>query len=206
MTATIFELKERLGEDTTRLLNESFELAARSQEVNISMRAETLERLGDRRTDQIKGAERAAWVSDERLILKSSYEVLWADYYRLRDERVEEIERLLAPKSATTQLVLDAVRASAEELLTLVDISLDIGDETGVLLALAAARQRGHEDVVSHIISVREDLGELYGELMLVAGDPEIDVSDRFELLAAQVPTESSLLAPRGGNSMAGMG
>ncbi len=206
MTATIFELKERLGEDTTRLLNESFELAARSQEVNISTRAETLERLGDRRTDQIKGAERAAWVSDERLILKSSYEVLWADYYRLRDERVEEIERLLAPKSATTQLVLDAVRASAEELLTLVDISLDIGDETGVLLALAAARQRGHEDVVSHIISVREDLGELYGELMLVAGDPEIDVADRFELLAAQVPTETSLLAPRGDNSMAGLG
>ncbi len=206
MSATIFELKERLGEATTRLLNESFELAARSQEVDISMRAETLERLGDRRTDQIRGAERAAWVTDERLVLKASYEFLWADYYRQRDERVEEVERLLAPKFATTQLLLDAVRATSEELLNMADLALDTEDEDGVLLALKAARQCDHEDVVSHIISVREDLGALYAELMLVAGDPEIDVADRFELLAAQVPTESSLLAPRGGNSMAGMG
>jgi hypothetical protein len=205
MTETIFELKEALGEATTRLLNESFELAARSQEVDISMRAETLERLGDRRTDQIRGAERAAWVTDERLVLKASYEVLWANYYRQRDERVAEIEGLLAPKSATTQLLLDAVRATPEELLNMVDLALDTEDEDGVLLALKAGRQRDLEDVVSHIISVREDLGDLYGELMLAAGDPEIDVADRFELLAAVVPTESSLLAPRGGNSMAGL-
>jgi hypothetical protein len=205
MTATIMELKERLGEDTTRLLNESFELAARSQEVDISMRAETLERLGDRRTDQIRGAERAAWVTDERLVLKASYEVLWANYYRQRDERVEEIERLLAPKSATTQLLLDAVRATPEELLNMVDIALDTGDEDGVLLALKAARQRGLEDVLARIVTLREDLGDLYAELLLVAGDPDIDVADRFELLAAQVPTESSLLAPRGGNTMAGL-
>ncbi len=206
MTATIFELKERLGEDTTRLLNESFELAARSQEVNIEMRAETLQRLGDRRTDQIRGAERAAWVTDERLVLKASYEVLWADYYRQRDERVEELERLLAPKAASTQLLLDAVRATPEELSNMVDMALDTGDEDGVLLALKAARQRDLEDLVAHIVTRREDLEELYGELMLVDGDPEIDVADRFELLAAAVPTESSLLAPRGGNSMAGMG
>jgi hypothetical protein len=206
MTATIYLLKERLGEDTTRLLNESFELASRSQEVNISTRAETLEMLGDRRTDQIRVAERQVWVTDERLVLKASYEVLWADYYRQRDERVEEIERLLAPKSASTQLLLDAARATAEELLNMADMALDTADADGVLLALKAGRQCGHEDVVSHIISVREDLGELFGELMLVAGDPEIDVSDRFELLAAQVPTETSLLAPRGGNSMAGLG
>jgi hypothetical protein len=206
MTATIFELKERLGEGTTKLLNESFELAARSQEVDISMRPETLERLGDRRTGQIRGAERAAWVTDERLVLKASYEVLWADYYRQRDERVGEIEGLLAPKFASTQLVLDAVRATPEELLNLADISLDIGDEDGLLLALKAARQRDDEAVVSHILTLREDLGALFGELTLVAGDPDIDVADRFELLAAQVPTESSLLAPRGGNSMAGMG
>ncbi len=206
MTATIFELKERLGEDTTRLLNESFELAARSQEVNIEMRVETLQRLGDRQTDRIRGAERAAWVTDERLVLKAGYEVLWADYYRERDERVEEIERLLAPKSASTQLVLDAVRATAEELLNLADISLRGGDEDGVLLALKAARQRDLEDVVAHIVTLREDLGDLYGELMLVAGDREVDAADRFELLAAAVPTEGSLLAPRGGNSMAGMG
>ncbi len=205
MTETIFELKEALGEATTRLLNESFELAARSQEVDISMRAETLERLGDRRTDQIRGAERAAWVTDERLVLKASYEVLWANYYRQRDERVAEIEGLLAPKSATTQLLLDAVRATPEELLNMVDLALDTEDEDGVLLALKAGRQRDLEDVVSHIISVREDLGDLYGELMLAAGDPDIDVADRFELLAAVVPTESSLLAPRGGNSMAGL-
>ncbi len=205
MTETIFELKEALGEATTRLLNESFELAARSQEVDISMRAETLERLGDRRTDQIRGAERAAWVTDERLVLKASYEVLWANYYRQRDERVAEIERLLAPKSVSTQLLLDAVRATSEELLNMVEIALDIGDEDGVLLALKAGRQRDDADVVSHIITVREDLGDLYGELMLAAGDPEIDVADRFELLAAVVPTESSLLAPRGGNSMAGL-
>ncbi len=206
MSATIMELKERLGEDTTRLLNESFELAARSQEVNISMRAETLERLGDRRTDQIRAAERAVWVTDERLVIKASYEVLWAGYYKKRDERVAEIERLLAPKFATTQLRLDAVRATSEELLNMVDLALGTGDEDGVLLALAAARQRDDEGVVSHIVSVREDLGDLYGELMLAASDPAIDVSDRFELLAAVVPTESSLLAPRGGNSMAGMG
>jgi hypothetical protein len=206
VTATIFELKERLGEDTTRLLNESFELAARSQEVNIEMRAETLQRLGDRRTDQIRGAERAAWVTDERLVLKASYEVLWADYYRQRDERVEELERLLAPKAASTQLLLDAVRATPEELSNMVDMALDTGDEDGVLLALKAARQRDLEDLVAHIVTRREDLEELYGELMLVDGDPEIDVADRFELLAAAVPTESSLLAPRGGNSMAGMG
>ncbi len=205
MTETIFELKEALGEATTRLLNESFELAARSQGVDIEMRAETLERLGDRRTDQIRGAERAAWVTDERLVLKAGYEILWADYYRQRDERVAEIERLLAPKFASTQLVLDAVRATSEELLNMADIALDTGDEDGVLLALKAARQRDLEDVVSHIISVREDLGDLYGELMLAAGDPDIDVADRFELLAAVVPTESSLLAPRGGNSMAGL-
>jgi hypothetical protein len=206
MSATIFELKERLGEDTTKLLNESFELAARSQEVNIEMRAETLERLGDRQTDKIRAAERAAWVTDERLVIKAAYEVLWADYYRQRDERVAEIERLLAPKSASTQLILDAVRATSEELLNMADIALDIGDENGVLLALKAGRQRDDADVVAHIITVREDLGALYGELMLAAGDPEIDVADRFELLAAVVPTESSLLAPRGGNSMAGMG
>ncbi len=205
MTATIFELKEALGEATTRLLNESFELAARSQEVDISMRAETLERLGDRRTDQIRGAERAAWVTDERLVIKAAYELLWGNYYEQRDERVAEIERLLAPKFASTQLVLDAVRATSEELLNMADIALDIGDEDGVLLALKAGRQRDLEGVVSHIISVREDLGDLYGELMLAAGDPVIDVGDRFELLAAVVPTESSLLAPRGGNSMAGL-
>jgi len=205
MTATIFELKERLGEDTTRLLNESFELAARSQEVNISTRAETLEMLGDRRTDQIRAAERAVWVTDERLVLKASYEVLWADYYRERDERVEEIERLLAPKFATTQLLLDAVRATPEELSNMADMALDTGDEDGVLLALKAARQRDFEDVLSHILDARADLADLVGELMLVDGDPEIDVADRFELLAAAVPTEGSLLAPRGGNSMGGL-
>ncbi len=204
MTATIMQLKERLGEDTTRLLNESFALAARSQEVDISMRAETLERLGDRRTDQIRGAERAAWVTDERLVLKASYEVLWADYYEQRDERVAEVERLLAPKSAATQLLLDAVRATPEELLNMVDIALDTEDEDGVLLALKVGRQRDREDVVARVITVREDLADLYAELLLVAGEPAIDVADRFELLAAAVPTESSLLAPRGGNSMAG--
>jgi hypothetical protein len=74
-------------------------------------------------------------------------------------------------------------------------------------LVFEVARERELEEITAHIVEVGDDLGDLYGELVEIEQESVLtdeEILDRFEQLAASVPSRESLLAPVGGNPMAG--
>jgi hypothetical protein len=73
------------------------------------------------------------------------------------------------------------------------DRPLDAGDEDAALLAFQAGRQRDLDDVTSHAITVREDWGDLYGELSEAANDLGLDPGDKFETLAPKIPSKEAI-------------
>ncbi len=85
------------------------------------------------------------------------------------------------------------------------DMALDGGDEDSARLAFQAARQRDLDEVVAHAVTVNEEWGDLYGELMEAANDPELGPGDRFEMFAKKSPSSYDLYNKPNDINRAGM-
>jgi hypothetical protein len=87
--------------------------------------------------------------------------------------------------------------ATSEQLTSLADLALSLGNEDGVLLALRVARQNDQEAVEAHIKDVRDDLSDICAELDTIEDLPDFDPDDvdaRFDSIAAGVPSREELL------------
>ena len=192
---TIQEIKLSYAEDQTRLINESFALGASAQHHEGAMSPELEEKLGPQEADRVRAAEASAWADRDRERLRTRYEELDIEKRAAIELRVEQIERELSPGEVNFGDRLAASAASPEALINAMDSALTSGDEDAALLAFQIARQRDLEEVVAHAVTVRDDWGELYGELAEAAEDPELDPGDRFEMFAKPAPTKEAILA-----------
>ena len=192
---TIQEIKLSYSEDQTRLINESFELGASSQHHTGAMSPELEGKLGPQEADRVRAAEASAWADRDRARLRTRYEELDIEKRAAIELRVEQIERELSPGEVNFGDRLAASAATPEALIGAMDSALTSGDEDAALLAFQIARQRDLEKVVAHAVTVREDWGDLYGELVEAAEDPELDPGDRFEMFAKPAPTKEAILA-----------
>jgi hypothetical protein len=191
---TVTEIKEHYEGEKSNLLTETFDLAAKARQVDISMAATVKERLGPKDFNAVKAAEGEVWAEDERQRLKTKYVELDLEMRAAIEERAAEVERELSPKSVSADDLLSASKASPESLISMMDLALDAGLEDAALLAFAAGRQRDFDDVVAHAIDAREDWADLYSELAQAAQDPDLDPGDRFELFAQPAPQKQNLL------------
>ncbi len=193
--ASIQEIKLSYSEDQTRLINESFELGASAQHHTGAMSPELEGKLGPQEADRVRAAEASAWADKDRARLRTHYEELDIEKRAAIELRVEQIERELSPGEVNFGDRLAASAATPEALIGAMDSALTSGDEDAALLAFQIARQRDLEKVVAHAVTVREDWGDLYGELVEAAEDPELDPGDRFEMFAKPAPTKEAILA-----------
>ncbi len=191
---TIRDIKTHYGEEQARLLNELFGLPARAQQLDISMSATTLERLGPKELNAVKAAEGSAFAEAERARLKTAYIELDLELRAALEVRIEEISEELSPKNASFRDYAAAAEASPEALLVAMDLALASGDEDAALLAFAAGMQRDLEAVTSHAITVNEAWAELYAELTEAANDLGLDAASRFETLAPAPPSKFDIL------------
>jgi hypothetical protein len=191
---TIGQIKREYGEQQTRLINESFELGASAQHMEAEIAPQVVEHLGTQDYERVKAANAAAWADEERDRLRTKYEELDIEKRAALEIRVEEIERKLSPQNADFRDYAAAATATPEALITAMDIAFNAGDEDAALVAFQAGRQRDLEVVVAHAVTVREDWGDLYGELAEAANEPELDPGDRFELFAQKAPTKETIL------------
>ncbi len=192
---SIQEIKLSYFEAQTRLINESFELGASAQHHTGAMSPELEGKLGPQEADRVRAAEASAWADKDRARLRTHYEELDIEKRAAIELRVEQIERELSPGEVNFGDRLAASAATPEALIGAMDSALTSGDEDAALLAFQIARQRDLEKVVAHAVTVREDWGDLYGELMEAAEDPELDPGDRFEMFAKPAPTKEAILA-----------
>jgi hypothetical protein len=191
---TIQEIKLSYGEDQAAIINESFALGA-ANGPSSAMSADLETTLGPEEAKKVRIAESVLAGDAERERLREEYERLDLEKRAAIELRVEQIERELSPGEVNFGDRLAAASASPEALITALDSALTSGNEDQALLAFQIARERDLEDVVSHAVTVREDWGDLYGELAEAAEDPGLDAGDRFEMFATKVPSKESLLA-----------
>jgi hypothetical protein len=202
---TIQEIKRDYGEQQTRLINECFELAASAQMAESELSAATMDELGRDDVLRIRAVEGAKWAESDRQRIKTKYLELDLELRAAVDIRVEQIELALSPKNVSFTDLAAAATASPETLKATMSMALDGGDEDSALLAFQAGRQRDLDDVVAHAVDVNEAWGDLYGELMDAANDPELDPGDRFEMFAAKSPSRYDLYNKPNDINRAGM-
>jgi hypothetical protein len=190
----VVDIKIHFGELQAKLLNQLFDLPARAQQLDISMSATTLERLGPKELNAVKAAEGSAFAEAERARLKTEYIALDLELRAALEIRLEEIERELSPKNVGFRDFASAAEASPEALIVEMDMALSGGDENAALLAFAAGRRRDLDDVVAHAITVNEAWGELFAELSEAANDLGIDPGDKWEVLAPPPPSKYDIL------------
>lgn len=190
---TVNEIKREYGGQQARILTETFDLAAKARQVDISMGASVKESLGPRDFDRIRAAEGEVWAMAESERLKAKYVELDLELRAAVELRVEEVERELSPENADFRDFAAAASATPEALITAMDMALAAGDEDAALVAFAAGRQRDLEDVVAHAITVNEAWGDLYAELAEAENDKELDPGDRFEMWAQKPPSKETL-------------
>jgi hypothetical protein len=190
----VVDIKIHYGEEQAKLLNQLFDLPARAQQLDVSMSATALERLGPKEFNAVKAAEGAVFAEAERERLKARYLELELELRAAIEVRIEEIERELSPKNVGFRDFAAAAEASPETLITAMDMALDGGDEDAALLAFQAGRRRELDEVTSHAITVNEAWGELYAELSEAANDLGLDPGDRWETLAPPAPTKYDIL------------
>jgi hypothetical protein len=188
------DIKIHFGELQAALLNQLFDLPARAQQLDISMSATTLERLGPKELNAVKAPEGSAFAEAERARLKTEYIALDLELRAALEIRLEEIERELSPKNVGFRDFAAAAEASPETLISAMDLALASGDEDAALLSFAAGRRRDLDEVVAHAITVNEEWGELYAELSEAANDLGLDPGDKWETLAPPPPTKYDIL------------
>jgi len=191
---TVNEIKTSYGSEQAKLLTELFDLPARAQQLDISMSATTLERLGPKELNAVRAAEAGVWLEGERARLKTEYIALDLELRAALEVRLEEIERELSPKNASFRDFAAAAAASPETLISAMDLAFASGDEDAALLSFAAGRRRDLDEVVSHAITANEEWGELYAELSEAANDLGLDPGDKWEVLAPPPPSKYDIL------------
>ncbi len=191
----VIDIKVHFGELQAALLNQLFDLPARAQQLDISMSATTLERLGPKELNAVKAAEGSAFAEAERERLKTRYIELDLELRAALEVRLDEISEELSPKNASFRDFAAAAEASGETLIVAMDLALSAGDKDAALLSFAAGMQRDLEEVVSHGLTLRDDWAGLYGELTEGANALALDPGDRFETLAPPALSKNDILA-----------
>jgi hypothetical protein len=114
-----------------------------------------------------------------------------------KTQRQEALESFLDPEDVDTAELLQAAMASEEELTSLADLTLSLGNNDRVLLPLRVAKQRGMQALEAHIRDTRPGLNDVCSELDDILELPDFDpddIADKFESTAPGVPSREQLL------------
>jgi hypothetical protein len=196
-TKTIYELiDERIAVEAA-LFQEAFDLGRYAGEaITVEQYEGVAAALGDGEARKVRANDLHTRATELRHELAERMQGVSAQFDAAKVERQEALEARLDP-NVSTETLFQAATASPEQLTKLADLSLSVGDDNGVLLALRAARQNDMQDVEAHIRDAREDLNEVCAELDTIAELPDYDPDDvdaRFDSIAAAVPTREQLL------------
>jgi hypothetical protein len=196
-TKSIYELIDERVAAESALFQEAFDLGRYAGEaVTVEQYAPVVSALGDGEARKVMANDLHAKAMELRDELAERFQGLNAQFDAAKQQRQEALEARLDPE-VSTETLFQAATATPEQLMKLADLSLSVGDDNGVLLALRAARQNDMEDVQAHIRTVRPDLNDICAELDTTDELPDYDPDDvdaRFESIAAGVPSREELL------------
>lgn len=195
---TIFELVEAKVAAEAKLYNDAFDLGRYAGEAVTKTAYEGIaSALGDGEARKVRANDMHNAARELRDELLAKTLKVNEEFDRVKQQRQESLEEAIDPEDAGTGELLQAAMAGSEQLTSLADLALSIGNDDGVLLALRVGRQRGMEDVEAYIRTVRPDLNEICAELDHIEEIPGYDPDDveaRFEGIARGVPSREELL------------
>ncbi|MBA3290246.1 MAG: hypothetical protein H0U17_01990 [Actinobacteria bacterium] len=190
---TIFELKKSYGADQAKLLTSTFDIAVAAGAIDAELSDEVRANLDAKSDQNVRAAQGFIWGAEARQMIKDKYLELDLELRQAIDIRLEEIEEELRPENASFADFAAAAAAPEDALRIALDMSLSAGDEDGALVAFSAARQRNLEQVVAHAVTIREDWGDLLGEIAEAEAEVDMEPGDKFELLARPTPTAAEI-------------
>jgi hypothetical protein len=197
-TKTIFELIEEQVAAESAIFQEAFDLARYAGEaITHEQYAPVANALGDAEAAKVRANDLHTRATELRHELAERMQGVSAQFDAAKQQRQEALEAAVDPDGVDTGDLLQAAMASPEQLTSLADLALSLGNEDGVLLALRVARQNDMEEVEAHIRTVRGDLNEICSELDTIDDLPDYDPDDvdaRFDSIAAGVPSREELL------------
>jgi hypothetical protein len=197
-TKSIYELIDERVAVESAIFQEAFELGRYAgQAITLTQYEGVAAALGDGEARKVMANDLHTRATELHHELAERMQGINAQFDAAKMERQEALEEAVDPDGVDTGDLLQAVMASPEQLTSLADLALSLGNEDGVLLALRVARQNDMEDVESHIRTVRPDLNEIVAELDVIEELPDHDPDDvaaRFDSIAAGVPSREELL------------
>ncbi len=192
---SIKELQAERSRKQAEVLDKCFDLPARAREMDVRMSAATQEALGPQKFGQTVAAERAAWALTERETLRTEYEVAQVDYQSAKASRREEVQANLfgGSKTASPEQLLAAAAATPSQLQNMMDLALSTGNLAAAQVAFHAAHQREDDATVAHFVEAVPEAEELLA-LEQERDLSDVEISDRFEIIAPSAPTRDDLL------------
>jgi hypothetical protein len=191
---TVLEIRQDYGNRVARLMTSLFDLATSVPAFEDAVSPSVRERMPENEYNLIRASAQADWAQKERERIRFRVIELEEEMLAAVEARADAVEEMLMPKQASAEALLEAAKATPQELITMMDASLAAGFEDAALLALQVARQRNLEEVVSHALTINETWEQLYSELVEAQNLPEIEPSARFDLVAPPAPSKSDLL------------
>jgi hypothetical protein len=185
-----FEIREHYEGVTSNLLTKTFDLAATAKNRKPQIDNAVREQLSERDLAAFQAVQAAAAAESERRQLKDAYVEADLELRAALEVRGEAIEEELRPQNASFGDLAAAADATTEAL----KLAFDVADEDGQKVALAIARRRYNEELVSYIADHREDWAALLAELEVIAAEPQFAPEDAFEIFAEPAPAQESIL------------
>ena len=95
--------------------------------------------------------------------------------------------------------MIAAASMSEDALLSAIEIALDLGDpaKDTLLLLFKTARENDQDQAIARVMTAREDIGDLMGELAEAQQTPELEADLAFETFAADAPSGRDVLGAR---------
>jgi hypothetical protein len=185
-----FEIREHYEGIKSGLLLKTFDLAAAGKGADPGVSSEVRGQLSERDLAALQAAQGVIDAETERQRLKDAYVEAELELRAALEQRGEAIEEELRPKGASFADLAAAADATTEALKT----AFSVADENGQRIALAVARERNNDELISYIADRREDWSALLAELEVIAAEPEFAAPDAFETFAEPAPSRGKIL------------
>jgi hypothetical protein len=195
---SVFELRQRYGDERAAMLNRLFHLPAEIVATDISMDSKVRAQLGDATFDEVRAAKLAAAGQYLRDQIKAAYVENELEEAEAVNTLVAHSEDVLRPETVESNTLVVAAGLTEDQLIVAADTAYELDDFDTCKTILKVARNRDMDLAVAHIVGLEEEWQDAYNNIVeadgFTASEPE-DIAEQFETWAQPEITTQSILA-----------
>jgi hypothetical protein len=195
---SVFELRQRYGDERAAMLNRLFQLPAEIAATDITMSPAIKAQLGDAAFDSARAAELAQVGQDLRDRIKAAYVENELEEAEAVNTLVLYSEDVLRPETVESNTLVVAAGLNEDQLIVAADTAYELDDFDTCKTLLKVARNRDMDMAVAHIVGLEEEWQDAYNNVVeadgFTASEPE-DIQEEFETYAQPEITAQSILA-----------